>query len=271
MAGTGTTLNLSGYKLTFDDEFNSYDLNNGGTQSGVWNTYFTGFNVRTLSGNGEQEYYSDPSVGVNPFSQQNGELTITASPGSNSAGLPYNSGTINTEGVFSQTYGYFEMRAELPQGKGLWPAFWMLPSDNSWPPELDALEAFGQTNANGEGGANLYHVGAISGNSSQSNGGWQSVSANIYNSYNTYGVMWDPQHVTYYFDGQEVMQITTPSDMNKAMYLIANLAAGGNWPGDPNGETAQMKIDYIRAFSNSSSATAVNLQAISAPDGSSSA
>src|SRR5690242_10859524 len=241
-------LDLSGFQLTYDDEFNSFTSSPDGSQGYQTTFYFGG---RSLPSNGEQEFYSDSSVGVNPFSLQNGELTITAAPGGNQGGLPYNSGLITTEGDFTQTYGYFEMRAELPQGQGMWPAFWLLPADKSWPPELDALEAFGATNANGEGGANTYHVGAITSDWSSGGGGnWVPTTGNIYTGYHTYGVDWEPDHVTYYFDGQQVAQFNTPSDMHKPMYMLANLAVGGSWVGSPAGETGQMKIDYIRAYSS---------------------
>ena len=71
---------------------------------------------------------------MNPFHQHGGVLDITATPGSNPLGLAYNSGVISSQNSFSQLYGYFEIRADLPVGKGLWPTFWLLPVDHSWPP-----------------------------------------------------------------------------------------------------------------------------------------
>src|SRR5579872_6790192 len=116
----GTQLNLSGFKLTYDDEFNNFTSSPDGSQGYQTTFYFGG---RSLPSNGEHEFYSDSSVGVNPFSLQNGALDINAQPGGPAA---YTSGLITTEGMFSQTYGYFEIRAQLPQGQGLWPAFWLL-------------------------------------------------------------------------------------------------------------------------------------------------
>jgi beta-glucanase (GH16 family) len=271
-------LSLTGYHLTFDWEGNDFNSSPVPGQA-EWTTTLSAYpnsqGLRTL-GNGDQEYWTDPSTGSSPFKLGNGVLDVNATyvgPGKTPGGgsLSYDSGLMTTQGSFSQQYGYFEMRAELPQGSGMWPAFWML-TDNSylpgnWPPELDVLEAFGATAADGEGGANQAHWDVHSTNTSQQAGGWATVNANQYNSYNTYGVLWTPQTLTFYYDGQKVAQTPTPSDFAQKMYLIANLAVGGTWPGFATGENATMKIDYIRAFSNNSSIPAVALQTVSSPDG----
>jgi beta-glucanase (GH16 family) len=256
--------NLSGTAtLTFNEDFNTFDLWNGtsglDTRPGwaMWPSYDAGFSE---SGNGEQEWFIQPgyqpTASANPYSVQNGVLTITAEP-TNPAisqyvgSYPYTSGWIDTYHEFSQTYGYFEMRAELPAGQGLWPAFWLLPENNSWPPELDVMEMIGsQPNE------------LVTTVHSQVSGTTQVSSKNYYTSsaateagmttgFHTYGVDWEPNTITWYFDGQEVFQTATPSDMNQPMYMIADLAVGGYWPGDPNSSTpfpAQMKIDYMRAY-----------------------
>ncbi|MCK8783309.1 family 16 glycosylhydrolase [Roseomonas sp. NAR14] len=225
--------------MTFDDEFDSFSW----SASGKGTTWRTQWDYgRTLSDNNEQEYYSDASVGFDPFSVRDGVLTITGQPGSNALGLPYVSGMINSQKSFAQTYGYFEMRAELPAGKGLWPAFWLLPQDGSWPPEIDIFEMIGT-----DPSTLYFSAGTKTGTGT-------SVAAHTPDTsdgFHTFGVLWAPDDLTYYVDGNVVAQIATPADMHKAMYIVVNLAIGGNWPGSPDGTTefpAEMNIDYIRAY-----------------------
>jgi serralysin len=259
-------LNTSQLKMTFNGEFKSLSLYNAATGQGIWKTnYDSGYQgesgpqaytSRTLTSNGEQELYVDPSyqgtattaLGLNPFSVSNGILTITASkaPSADVAalgGYQYTSGLLTTAKSFSQLYGYFEMKAELPTGQGVWPAFWLLPTDGSWPPELDALESIGgntvyQTEHTDSTGKPTYISAAT-------------TLSNVANTYHTYGVLWTATSIEFFIDHVEVNSIPTPSDMHTPMYMLANLAIGGYWPGDaPTTFTsAQMKIAYIRAYS----------------------
>lgn len=238
-----TVLDRSKLKQTFSDEFNSINANSSGNNA--WKTtYYWG--DRTLPANKEAEYYSDSSVGVNPFSVDDGILTITASPGSNRAGLPYNSGMINSQNIHSQQYGYFEMRAKLPDEQGFWSAFWMLPNGGGWPPEIDILEHLGQ-NANAYYGS--LHIGP--------NGRRENVinhtveTPDVTENFHTYGMMWDSQTIRWFFDDVQVASSPTPPSFHVPMYMIANLAVGadGSWPGRPNGRpTDAMEIDFIRAY-----------------------
>src|SRR5215475_10413496 len=108
--------------MSFDDEFNSISLNIGG-QPGTWNTTFPN-GARSLYSNSEGEAYMDPAfsgtssqpLGINPFSTNNGILTITAQPTDPAQGqyfgnvgaMPYTSGLLTSYGTFAQTYGYWE-------------------------------------------------------------------------------------------------------------------------------------------------------------------
>lgn len=241
--------------LTFSDEFNTLNLWNG--QTGTWSTSDSWDNAAgyTLSGNGEQQWYLNdqyaPTQAVKPWTVSNGVLDITAS-----AATPdikplihdqnYTSGQINTFHSFSQTYGYFEMKAELPSGAGLWPAFWLLPKDQSWPPELDVMEQLGQD-------PNKFYAtvhSAASGDHTQVS--TPISTSDLTTGFHTYGVDWEADNIAWYLDGKQVFEAATPADLHSPMYMIANLAVGGYWPGSPTsaGEfPATMQIDYIHAYS----------------------
>ena len=267
-----TALDLTGFNLTFDDEFDSFSSNGPSnyldrSHTGTWDTTLS-YGERKL--NDEVEQYSDPTVGVDPVSIVNGCLDIHAAPSpdpSQTWGAPYTSGVITTNHSFSQLYGYFEMRAELPQGAGMWPAFWLLPQAHVWPPELDPLEAFGAPGPGGDGGAYSFHNGRVSAADS-GQGGWNGTGgANLCTQFNTFGVDWEPDALTFYFNGRAYAAMATPAGFDQPMYLLANLAVGGNWAGAPTGESADMLIDCIRAYSKDGANPAVAQQAISSPDG----
>jgi beta-glucanase (GH16 family) len=242
--------------LTFDDEFNSLSLHTAANPSGTWtpNYWYGGLGAYTLPGNGELQLYTAPGftgtgsadLGLNPFSVSNGVLDIhaqTVTPAQSAAMWNYNysSGVITTHDTFAQTYGYFEMRAELPTDvSGAWPAFWLVPADGSWPPELDVMETL-------SGSPNIDYTTQ---HSAAGGSNWSVGSANLVTDaggFHTYGVLWTATTLTWFLDGQEVFQTATPADMNKPMYMIANMAIGG-WAGTPNFASTDMYIDYIRAY-----------------------
>ena len=137
-----------GMTLTFAEEFTDFVWSADGRRG--WRTNFP--YGRTLPTNKEAQYYSDASVGAHPFRLRDGALEITAAPGENRGRLPYVSGMITTQGAgtgggagsgFAQRYGHFEFRAKLPRGRGLWTSLWLLPADNTWPPEIDVVEMLG--------------------------------------------------------------------------------------------------------------------------------
>ncbi|MET4279031.1 Ca2+-binding RTX toxin-like protein [Bradyrhizobium sp. F1.1.1] len=257
---TTSNINLvnlpTGLVQTFGDGFNS--LSAGQDPHLTWKTSYAWSGVGSYTLSGEQEVYVDPSftglpgtqapgpLGLNPFSLQDGHLVITAAPVPSTdaayvANHPFYSGVITTENSFVQTYGYFEMKASLPGTKGAWPAFWMLPlNTHGLGTELDVLEALGRD-------PDQAHWGFVSATTSTQ--GYWANTANLTAGDHTFGVEWTPYTLTYFVDGVEVGQVATPSDMNTAMYMIANLAMGGSWAGNADASaTAQMSIDYIKAY-----------------------
>lgn len=245
-------LDLSDFALTFADEFDSLDLWDG--QTGTWDTnYWWGApNGSTLPNNNELQWYIDhdygPTAAVNPFSIADGVLTITAEQAPEAIrpeinGFHYSSGMLTSYESFAQTYGYFEIRADMPEGQGLWPSFWLIPADGSWPPELDVIELRGQNpndlilTAHSEASGDhtiddrIAHVADVGG-------------------FHTYGVLWGPEEIVWYYDGTEVGRTATPADMHEPMYMIANLAVGGiaGAPAENLATPGEMKIDYIRVY-----------------------
>lgn len=237
-------------KETFAGDFTSFPNSPQGS-AGTWaTTYpFGGVTARTLPANHEAEYYSDSSVGANPFSVNNGVLTISATPATtpNAQGLPYNSGVISTQNSFAQQYGYFEMKAKMPSGNGLWPAFWLIPKDGSYSAELDVVEQLGNNPTQ-----DIITIHDWAGNDAQTTQISPTV-ADTSAAFHTFGVDWEPQTSTFYFDGKVMGMAPTPAGMNKPMIMMANLAVGGagSWPGAPDASTAfpaNMQIAYIHAY-----------------------
>ncbi len=131
------------------------------------------------------------------------------------------------------------MRAKLPAGKGIWPAFWLLPTDLSWPPEIDIMESIGDP-------SKVYVV--LHSNATKLEGVELQVTPDAFH---VFAVSWTAKEVIWFIDGREVRRTTTPADMHKPMYMLANIAVGGDWAGQPDASTrfpANFAIDYIRAY-----------------------
>ncbi len=254
-----------GLTLTFHDEFDSLSLRTGtaATKGNVWKTTFFG-GERTLVGNRELELYVDPdykgssghALGINPFSISDGVLSVAARPVTQTDkpylhGFNYTSGLLTTQGSFAQTYGYFEIRADNPAGKGLFPAFWLLATDGKWPPEIDVYEQIGS--------ARSYVSNGVLGSLGNAHVKGTYVGLDATAGFHTYSMDWTAQTITFYFDGKQTYQVATPQQLHKPMYVLIDLAVGGNWPGSPDATTdwskADLLIDYVRIYSHDPNAT----------------
>lgn len=247
------SLDRSGMTQTFSDDFSSLELTTGA--GGVWDAkyWWAPEKGATLAGNGELQWYINPTyqptASANPFSIEGGVLTIRAERATDSIqseidGYDYTSGMLTTYSSFAQTYGYFEMRADMPDDQGAWPAFWLLPADGSWPPELDVVEMRGQD------------TNTIIATSHSNENGSHTVSRDAVQvadteGFHKYGVLWTEDEIIWYFDDTEIARADTPADMHEPMYMLVNLAVGGmaGTPDDDFVDGAEMKIDYIEAYS----------------------
>jgi beta-glucanase (GH16 family) len=228
------------WKLIWQDEFNGTSLNPVWRTTQYWDT------TRTIVGQGELEAYDASAVSVN-----NGFLNLTARKEEKYAGAPYVSGLVQTGGVdglsgeptFNFRYGYMEVRAKIPKGQGIWPAIWMMPASyNDGNGELDVLEVIG--NEPNVANFSLHRGGRHNTDT------W--TGPDFSQQFHTYGVDWQPDHVSWYVDGVERGRMTDPALIcPEAMYPILNVAVGGDWPGAPDSTTkfpATMQVDYVRVW-----------------------
>lgn len=213
------------WKLRLDAQFKGNTLD-----SRMWSTCYD-WNC-TNNGSLELEWYTSSNVSVS-----NGEahLTAKASP---SHGKPYTSGMIQSDKHFIFRYGYMEIRARLPRGRGLWPAFWSLPANHSWPPEIDVFEAHG-------GSPNTIEmtVHEVNGAVSETTFVGPDFTAGFHN----FGVDWEPHHITWYIDG--VPRKTVAVSISQPQYLLVNLAVNSHYA--PDGSTrfpASLVVKYVTVW-----------------------
>lgn len=257
VAGSTTHAAASSWKLVWSDEFNGPD--GSSVDGGKWGSEVGGGGW----GNNELESYTARPENVQ---QRGGNLVITARKedytGTDGKERHYTSGRIKTKGLFSRTYGRFEARMQLPLGKGIWPAFWLLGDDIGsvgWPKagEIDVMENIGEA---GKVYSTLHGPGYS---------GARGISAKyslptdvaVNTGFHVYAVEWAPNDIKFYFD-EKLIAERTPADLPKGaawvydhpFYLILNVAVGGGWPGNPDETTTfpqQMLVDYVRVYRQS--------------------
>jgi len=245
---------LAGWTLTWSDEFNGPD--GSAVDATKWKHDVGG----TGWGNNELEYYTD---GTQNAVVQGGDLVITAtnqgaSQYSCSYGTcKYTSARLLTEGLFSQQYGRFEARAQMPKGKGLWPAIWALGSNIStvnWPAcgEIDFLETIGTDISTNHGSLHMPAGYGPSGTYKLPNG------ASFADAFHTFAIEWEPGTIRFYVDDQlyeTQNQSSVPAgdtwEFEQPFFLLINVAVGGQWPGSPDTTTVfpqTLKVDYVRIY-----------------------
>ena len=238
---------------SFSDDF---DGPAGGAVDGSKWTLETGDNVS----NHERQYYTSGTD--NAALDGQGNLVITAkkeNPGNYNCWYgqcEYTSARLNTAGKFTTDSGHAEARMKIPQGQGMWPAFWMLGDDigsAGWPNcgEIDVMENVGNEPSTVHG---TIHGPGYSGSGGIGAGYSLPDGQKFADDFHTFAVDWSPEKITWSVDGN-AYQTRTPADLNgnkwvydHPFYMILNLAVGGDWPGDPDGNTSfpqQLVVDYV--------------------------
>jgi beta-glucanase (GH16 family) len=242
------------WELAFSDEFESNELNKD-----RWSTCYDWFSEEfggcSNNGNNELQWYRDSQARVD-----NGFLELKAEKEDSAALINgeqkyyyYKSGmvssgrtTTNSEVKFQAKYGYYEARIKVPLGTGLWPAFWLLPTNQKWPPEIDVMEVLGDKP---ESVLMTYYWPDANGLPQKDNS--QYIRNTSADQWHTYAVNWQPGTIDWYIDGQMRKSVTSDKVPDTEMQIILNLAVGGNLPGWPDEKTvfpATMYVDYMRYY-----------------------
>ena len=248
--GYTSPLMYPGYNLVWSDEFDGTTLN-----TADW-TYEMGDGCPGNCGwgNNEKQYYREDNTAI-----VDGNLVITAKK-QKFGTRDYTSSRLITKGKQQFKYGRIDIRAALPEGKGLWPALWMLGSNIdavSWPAcgEIDIMELAGDKPNRVVG---TVHFGAnVSQHQYISIEKYLAGSANFQDEFHVFSINWVADKIELLVD-DEVFHTITPATLNGAPYpfnknffFVFNVAVGGNFPGDPNNTTPfpqNMIVDYVRVF-----------------------
>lgn len=239
-------------KMVWSDEFNykglpdstkwGYDKGTGCPQNCGW-------------GNNELQYYT-----VNRLENtrvEDGKLIIEAKK-EDFEGQKYTSTRLISRNKGDWKYGRFEIKAKLPEGKGMWPAIWMLPTKwayGGWPHsgEIDIMENVGYLPDSVYGSV---HTGAFNHvKGTQKTAGLQR--SDLSKAFHVYGIEWTENDMTFFIDGTKYL--TFPKGANseewpfdRDFHLLLNIAVGGNWGGkygvDDSVFPQKMIVEYVRVY-----------------------
>ena len=244
------TLDLTGYRVTFNEEFNDLSVSAWGPAGADGMRWIA---HTPWHGDFGDARFRDPTPDF-PFTVKDGVLRIEA----RKQGERWASGLLsavdpNGNG-FKQQYGYFECRVQFPKGPGTWPAFWLMGlkslkgvPGNTGPrvnPEIDVVEHYGHwpwkfhyaLHQWGRDGAESRHDEK------------RFVVFGTEEDFHTYGVLIDERYIILYFDGVELHRENTPDSVRTPLFPLVNLALGPGWPTDKTPNPSYMYVDYVRVW-----------------------
>lgn len=248
------TLSYEGYVLVFEDRFDGPALDRS-----HWNVelHEPGWVNEEL-----QEYVDTPDV----IRLEDSKLMIRPVKTVHEDGsVSYLSGRVSTQHKHDFTYGLFEARLKVPKGQGYLPAFWLMTADEGrygqWPicGEIDIMEIMGQDTRKNYG---TVHYGLPH---SQNQGTIVLLEGDFAEKFHDFALQWEPGSLRWYVDGRLFHKAARwysadadgtpspyPAPFNHDMYIILNLAVGGNWVGCPDETTdfdhAAFAVDYVRVY-----------------------
>lgn len=254
--GTTPTPSYPGYNLLFADEFDSIRLyDSGQAPGGIWVPGGQGVGGSSGEGFGDSwivNPFNSATPITNIYTAANSILSIRldATPSQYSGacgGKPWVTGICNTSPTFNFQYGYIEWRAALPNFPGLGGSMWMLPSNGSWPPEIDINEWGGVND-----GPSIWNpVAIVNGNEWPYNGTYDGTDTGFH----TFALDWQAGTTTFYIDNQAMKSGSTDPSLQQSMYLIIQQNTGDSSGGYQNGPVTNPgglpvfgQYDYVRVW-----------------------
>lgn len=237
------------YKLVWSDEFDVDGLPNPAHWEHDTSRNKVGWH------NNELQYYSAPRA--ENAVVKDGKLIITArleslSQAADWGGQRYTSTRLNTRGKTDWTYGFFEVRAKLPCGKGTWPAIWTLGSKGRWPDdgELDIMEFVGSNPGRVQSA-----VHTLAGFGGQGVVGATGI-VNACSEFHRYQMLWTPTEAVFGVNG--VAHLRYPKrdggsrqwPFDAPQFVLLNIAIGGDLGGPVDDKIfpVTMEVDYVRVY-----------------------
>lgn len=243
------------WEVVWQDEFDGPDIDLQNWEHMIGDG--TDYGLPSGWGNNELQYYTNR---ITNSYIEDGMLRIIARK-ERYRGFDYTSARLRTKGLRQFQYGRIEARMRLPSGKGIWPAFWMLPEDSrygGWAAsgEIDVMEAI---NIPSKVHGTIHFGGAWPNNTS--NGGSYAPGHDLSTEFHVYAVEWEPDRLTWFLDGHEYHSVTSDqwwsengdgnprAPFDQPFHLLLNIAVGGNWPGPPDSSTQfpqTLQVDWVR-------------------------
>lgn len=237
-------LTFAAWEPTFVDNFDGAEVKEGHWAFGRENL------VRRL------HFYDEDAVNVRNGNLELGVLNRAESD------RAYTTGVVSTQGIFKQKYGYFEIRAQIPSGRGFWPAFWLMPETGVWSSEIDIAEFRGSLPQTVH---HAYHYGNRLRPEHELT---HDAGVDLSQGMHTYAVMWRPNRIDYMLDGRITHSITDQTAVNNAnseMFMILNLALSSQhsaWNPTVAADTnlsRKFLIDYVRVYREASNGRYQNI------------
>lgn len=255
-------IDLSNMKLVFEDNFD------GELDKNTWDTSWDTPERRGGYWTPEQCFTKDGKLIIRTEYKENGKY-----------GSGWYTGTCRSRNLKDFKYGYFEAKCKVPAAQGLWSAFWMMNDSMTGESkkyengsEIDIMESPYYNDPKMP--AKLYrnttmhtiHINGYGDEHRSKVSKQYEVQQNMYETFNTYGVLWTEDEYVFYINGKETWKTNFGvSQVPEYLWLSVEIAgendsanpynknnkfcfSGEIEKNDKNIFPADFEVDYVRVY-----------------------